>query len=97
MNKYNQVALWIEWDDEGRYKPMCKIFPAGELGVALKFTESLRRSVYTKEPVRDVETGEEYGTNVSHISIAGDTVGNVTKEGCDVTDSSYNWMKRRSQ
>lgn len=95
MNKFNQVALWIEWDDVGRYKPMCRIFPEGELGIALKFTESLRRSVFTKVPIKDDETGEEYGTNVTHIAITGDTLGNVTKPGCDVVGDDYNWRKRR--
>lgn len=97
MNKFNQVAMWLSWnEDMSECKPMCKIFPEGELGPALKFTESLRRAKHTGEAVRDVDTGEVYGTNVTHIAITGDVLGNVTKPGVDVTDSSYNWKKRRT-
>ena len=95
MNEFNQVAMWLSWNEDGSFTPKCKIFPSGELGTALKFTESLRRSKFTQEPVQDEVSGELYGTNVSHITIAGDVPGNVTKPGVDVTDSSYNWKKRR--
>jgi len=95
MNEFNQVAMWLQWNEDGSFEPKCKIFPSGELGTALKFTESLRRSKHTLEAVRDEDTGELYGTNVTHIAITGDVPGNVTKPGVDVTDSSYNWKKRR--
>ncbi len=95
MNDFNQIAQWLQWNDDGTYEPRCKVFPVGELGIALKFTESLRKAKHTGEPVQDDVTGELYVTNVSHITISGDVAGNVTKPGCDVTDSTYDWKKRR--
>lgn len=95
MNDFNQVAMWLSWNEDGSFEPKCKIFPPGELGTSLKFTEALRRSKFTKEPLRDEDTGELYGTDVTHITISGDVLGNVTKPGVDVTDETYNWKKRR--
>lgn len=97
MNDGYQVALWLQWNEDGSCEPMYKIFAQDDLGGALKFTEALRRSVYTKEPVRDPQTGFEYGTGITHVALTGGVIGNVTKPGVDVVDANYNWMKRRSQ
>jgi hypothetical protein len=95
MNQFMQIAMWIMWHEDGTYSPMCKVFQDGELGAALKFTESLRRAKFTKEPVVDEQTGEVYGTEVTHITISGDTPGNVTKMGVATVNADYNWKKRR--
>jgi hypothetical protein len=75
------LIYWTEVQNEVAM-PASKEFPSNEMGPALTFSESLRAR-------------RRAGEEISHIVMSSENPNSVGQAGVGVTDSSYDWKKRR--